>query len=100
MTDRLKTEGGLPRDVARTVNLLLDGRINSVGEITLSTATTTTVASNYFANVNSKVLLMPQSANAAAALATTWVVPAARSLTFNHASSTATDLSFGYVLLG
>jgi hypothetical protein len=100
MTDRLKTEGGTPRDVARTVNLLIDGRINSVGEVTLSTATTTTVVSSYYANVNSKVLLMPQTANAAAAVATTWVTPAARSLTFNHASSTATDLSFGYVLLG
>lgn len=100
MTDRLKSEGGLPRDVARTVNLLLEGRINSVGNVTLSTATTTTLVSNYYANVNSKVLLMPQSANAAAALATTWVVPSARSMTINHASATSTDRSFGYVLLG
>ncbi|MFA6134661.1 MAG: hypothetical protein WC869_11665 [Phycisphaerae bacterium] len=100
MTDRLKTEGESPRDTARTINQILDGRINSVGSVTLTASTTTTVIADPRAHVNSKVLLMPTSANAAAALATTWIAAAARSVTVNHASATSTDRSFGYVLLG
>lgn len=100
MTERLKTEGESPRDTARAVNQLLDGRINSVGNVTLTASATTTVVADPRAHINSKVLLMPKSANAAAALATTWLTPAARSVTITHASATSTDRSFGYVLLG
>lgn len=98
MTERLKTEGESPRDVARVVNQILDGKINSVGTVTLGTGTTTTLVSDYRCSVNSNVLLMPTSANAAAE--TPWVTVAKQQFTVTHSSATTTDRSFGYVVLG
>lgn len=98
MTERLKTEGESPRDVARAVNQILDGKINSVGSVTLDTGTTTTLVADYRCSVNSKVLLTPTSANAAAE--SPWVSAAKQSFTITHASASTTDRSFGYVVLG
>lgn len=98
MTERLKTEGESPRDVARTVNLILDGKINSVGSVTLGTGTTTTLVADFKCSVNSKVFLTPASASAAAAAP--WVTAAKQQFTITHDSATATDRTFGYVVLG
>lgn len=42
---RLPTQGGTPRQISEVVNRILDGKVNSVGKLTLSTgdATTTTL---------------------------------------------------------
>ena len=100
MTERLKTEGESPRDVARAVNQILDGKLNSVGSLTLDTGTTTTRVADFRCSVNSKVFLMPTTANAAGALATTYVTAERQAFTVNHGSATSTDRSFGYVILG
>ena len=100
MTERLKTEGESPRDVARTVNLILDGKINSAGDVTLATGTTTTRVLDFRCSVNSKVFLTPATENAAAAVTTTYVTPAKQSFTVNHGSASSTDRTFGYVVLG
>lgn len=98
MTERLKTEGETPRDVARAVNRILDGGINSVGTVTLDTATTTTLVADFRCHINSKVLLMPTSANAAAEAP--WITTAKQQFTITHDSATSTDRTFGYVILG
>ena len=67
MFRRLPQQGGNPRETAEIVNRILDGKINSLGTITLATgdATTTTL---YDARISpeSLILLMPYSAAAMA----------------------------------
>lgn len=67
MFRRLPQQGGNPRETAEIVNRILDGKINSVGTVTLATgdATTTTL---YDARISpdSLILLAPYSAAAIA----------------------------------
>lgn len=67
MFRRLPQQGGNPRETAEVVNRVLDGKINSVGELTLATgnATTTTL---YDARISpdSIILFVPYSAAAIA----------------------------------
>ena len=65
MFRRLPQQGGTPRDVAEIVNRILDGKINSVGEITLATggATTTTL---YDARISEDSIILFAAASAAA----------------------------------
>lgn len=65
MFRRLPQQGGTPRDVAEIVNRILDGKVNSVGEVTLATggATTTTL---YDARISSDSIILFVAASAAA----------------------------------
>lgn len=65
MFRRLPQQGGTPRDVAEIVNRILDGKINSVGELTLATggATTTTL---YDARISEQSIILFAAASAAA----------------------------------
>ena len=67
MFRRLPQQGGTPRDVAEIVNRTLDGKINSVGTITLATggATTTTI-NDARIGADSIIILVPVSAAAEA----------------------------------
>lgn len=102
MTLLLKKDGDTPRTVARVVNEILAGRINSTGSVTLATATTTTAVSDLRCNIDSVILFQPTTANAATEFGSGsfYAVAAAQTFTVTHSSSTQTDLSFNYVLLG
>jgi hypothetical protein len=65
MFRRLPQQGGTPRDVSEIVNRILDGKINSVGLITLATgnATTTTLFDERISE-DSIILFAPYSAAA------------------------------------
>ena len=65
MFRRLPQQGGSPRDVSEIVNRILDGKINSVGLITLDTggATTTTLLDERISE-DSIILFAPYSASA------------------------------------
>lgn len=81
----------------------LAGRSNAVGEVTLTAgvALTTVTADN--CGADSKVFLFPRSANAAAALATTYVAAADVSkgqFIIRHANAGSTDRTFSWVCLG
>lgn len=67
MFRRLPQQGGTPRDVSEIVNRILDGKINSVGLITLATgnATSTTLFDERISE-DSIILFAPYSAAAAA----------------------------------
>jgi hypothetical protein len=67
MFRRLPQQGGSPRDVADIVNKVLDGKINSVGLVTLATgnATTTTLYDERISE-DSLILFVPYSAAAIA----------------------------------
>lgn len=85
------------------IRQLIEGRSNAVGTATLThdgVATTTTVTANT-CGPNSVVLLFPQTAHAAAVVATTYVsAVAAKSFTITHATTSNSDVTFGWLAIG
>lgn len=85
------------------IKQLSQGRSNATGTVTLTAnAATTTVAAENCAS-DSVIALMPQTANAAAALATTYVL--ASNVTngqfiISHANDAQTDKTFGWEARG
>ncbi len=87
--------------LARAVNTLLKGGADVVGAFTLTAgATSTTVSDNLFESQMVPVLV-PTSANAAGALATTYVSARAKgSFTLTHANAATVDRTFLYIRWG
>lgn len=106
MTLLLPPAGDTPRAVATAVNQALKGKINAVGSVTLTPSATVTVVNEPLVGSSSIVLLMPQTAHAAADLAggALYIAPAdyvsGASFKITHASNSQTDRSFGYAVLG
>lgn len=85
------------------VNALSAGRSNATGEVTLTAgATSTTVIDNKFES-SMVVLLQPKTANAAAAIGTTYITDANKTkgqFVITHANAATVDRTFAYVRLG
>jgi len=98
----LPPTGASERQVIQAVRELIDGRSNAVGSVTLTPDATTTSVSKSTINANAVVILTPQTANAAAALATTFVAVAENggSFVMTHANNAQTDRTFGYLVIG
>lgn len=83
---------------------LVNGRHNAASAenpVTLTAAATTTVVTHPNMGLQSTVLLSPRTANAAAALATTYVSAKARgSFTLTHANNAQIDRTFDYTVTG
>lgn len=89
------------RLLANGINSLRDGKINATGSFTMATSATSTVVTDVRVGANTVVLLMPTTANAAGALATTYIGTVAKeSFTVSHASNSQSDRTFKYALLG
>lgn len=83
------------------VNLLGDGRSNAVGSLTLTASVTTTEITDRRVGIDSKIMLSSTTANAAAALATTYVTEkSAGAFTLTHANNAQTDRTFDYTVTG
>lgn len=54
----LPKEGGSPRQISEVVNNIMEGKINSTGEFTIASSTTTTTVNDRRASVNSIILLI------------------------------------------
>ena len=52
----LPKEGGSPRQISEVVNNIMEGKINSTGEFTIASNTTTTTVNDRRASVNSMIL--------------------------------------------
>lgn len=92
-----------PAKIAGAVRQLCEGRSNATGTVTLAAnaASTTVAAAN--CGAGSRVFLFPTTANAAAALATTYVQAAdvtKRQFIIRHANNAQTDKTFFWVALG
>ena len=90
-----------PWKVATLVNRLLAGRLNSVGQVTLTQNGTSTVLSDNHYRVGSYVFLQAMTANAA----TITGLYAAQSstpgqVTLNHSAVNQPDLTFSYLIVG
>ena len=103
-TPLLPRHGYEVRDIANAANAALNGKINSFGTVTLTANAASTTVTDPRVGVNSAVFLMPQTANAAGALATSYIAPANHvnktSFTITHANNAQTDRVLGYLLIG
>jgi hypothetical protein len=89
------------RKFAIAIQAALNGRSNAGGSVTLTASAGSTTVSAPNCSQQSKVLLFPTTANAAAALATTYISAVARgSFTITHANNAQADKTFFYVCLG
>lgn len=87
--------------VATTINEMLKGRGNNVGEITLTPSSTTTTISDIRIKQTMTVVLIPRTANAAAAMTNVYISAVADgSITLTHASTATVDRTFDYILHG
>jgi hypothetical protein len=90
--------------IVMAVRQLMEGRSNATGTFTLATApATSTVVAAPTCGAASVVLLMPQTANAAAALGSTFVQAGnvtKGQFVVSHAASAQADRIFGFVALG
>jgi hypothetical protein len=85
------------------VNGVLDGKLNSTGSFTCTASAASTSVTDYRAGLDSVILLMPTTANAAAEIGAGTIFISARnkqSFTVTHANNSQTDRSFGYVIIG
>lgn len=92
-----------PRRIVQGVRELFQGRSNAVGSVTLTENTTTTTVDFLNVGPDSKVFLMPTTANAAiefggGSLHVSSV--ASGSFVLTHANAASTDRTFFYVCLG
>lgn len=90
-----------PVRIIRAIRELFQGRSNAVGVIALAPGATTTVVSAVNCSISSHPVLFPATANAAAAVATTYV-SAVRNGEFvvTHANNAQPDRTFHWVALG
>lgn len=87
--------------MVRIINNIMRGKTNNRGEVTLVAGTTTTVVADINAGGESIILLMPLTANAAAAKATTYVSSQDKqTFTITHANNAQTDRAFRYTITG
>jgi hypothetical protein len=94
------------KDIQRIVDAvmqLVEGRQNSIGDVTLRANQATTVVAFPNCSKDCRVFLFPQTANAAAALATTYILKAnilQRSFIITHASNAQSDKTYSFLCAG
>lgn len=88
-------------DCVDVVNNILRGKLNNTGSLTLTANATTTTLTDERIGANSSIELMPTTANAAGALATTYFNTFADgSCVVNHANAATVDRVFRYTITG
>lgn len=89
------------RNMALAINELIDGKSNATGSITLNANATSTVVTDRRVGIDSIIPLMPTTANAAAAVATTYISSRGKqTFTVTHANNAQTDKIFKYIAIG
>lgn len=87
--------------IATTTNEMLRGRANNVGDVTLDANVTTTTISDIRVKQTMTAVLIPRTANAAAAMTNVYISAVADgSITLTHANTATVDRTFDYVLHG
>ena len=99
---RLPQQGGEPRQVAEVVNRILDGKINSTGNLSFNTASVPLTVYDARCGQDSVILLMPMNEDSTKILTHLYFSTVANgsfvlSLRTGHSSA---DALFRYVVLG
>jgi len=90
-----------PRNFAIAIQQLFQGRSYAVGVCTLAAGATSTVVAAPNCAAASQVFLFPTTADAAAALASTFISSVGQqTFTVSHANNAQVDRIFAYVALG
>jgi hypothetical protein len=85
----------------RTINEMLRGRANNVGEVTLTPSATTTTIEDIRVKQTMTAVFVPRTANAAAAMTNVYISAVADgSITLTHSNTATADRTFDYVLHG
>lgn len=85
----------------RTINEMLRGRANNVGSVTLTANATSTTISDIRIRLTMTAVLIPRTANAAAAITNVFISAVADgSITLTHSNAASVDRTFDYVLHG
>lgn len=85
----------------RTINEMLRGRANNVGEVTLTPSSTTTTIEDIRVKQTMTAVFVPRTANAAAAMTNVYISAVADgSITLTHSSVASVDRTFDYILHG
>ena len=89
------------RRIATALNRAIQGKLNCTGSVTLTANVTTTTMTDEKIGADSWIGFMPTTANAAGALATTYISARAQgSATVTHANAATVDRTFVYAILG
>ena len=87
--------------IARNVNAIENGKTLNGSTCTLSASTTTTNVADRRVGINSKILLMPTSATAAAEFGTIYVSAVTKEqFTLTHLNTADVDKTFFYIVVG
>lgn len=97
----LQPQSATTLQVATTLNEMLKGRGNNVGSITLTPSVTTSTISDIRIKQTMTAVLIPRTANAAAAMTNVYISAVADgSITLTHSSTATVDRTFDYILHG
>jgi hypothetical protein len=89
------------RQLAKGVNLALQGKLNAVTTLTLTPSSATTTIQDDRITALSYIGLQPKTANAAAALSSLYTSAQTNgSATFTHANDANVDKTFNVVVIG
>lgn len=89
--------------IVQAVNEVVDGRHNAANTVTLTPGATTTVVSHPNCSLDCQPMLSARTANAAAAVATTYIKQVdilQGQFTITHANNAQVDRTFGYTVTG
>ena len=87
--------------ISDCVGGIMKGHTNNTGSVTLASSVASTTISDIRLSNASVILLMPTTANAAAALATTYVSSRTEgSAVLTHTNNAQIDRSFNYIIVG
>jgi len=103
MAIQLQPDERDPQRIVDAIIQLVQGRMHAVDDVTLTPGTTTTVVNFENCSTGSHIFLMPQTPNAAAALATTYIGPSdilQGSFTVHHANNAQVDRTFHFLCIG
>ena len=94
----LPKEGGSPRQVSEVVNNIMEGKINSTGEFTISSGTTELTVNDRRASVNSIILLIALGGDGSHNHP--WIKSRSNGSFVVGSGNNGQDHDFGYVIIG
>lgn len=92
-----------PQRIVDSIRQLTEGRGNNIGNVTLRAGFTTTPVDFENCSKSCRIFLFPQTANAAAAVPTTYILAAdiqQGSFTITHANAGSVDRTFSFLCIG
>lgn len=89
------------REIAESINSVLQGNLNAVDTVTLTISSATTVLNDPRIGPESFIGFMPTTANAAGELATLYVSSRGnQTATLTHTNAVSADRTFSYLVIG